>query len=294
MLDFRTPTLGDRERITSFVSASGQLGCDVTFTNTYLWRDHYDIRVAFTDGAYYKCYFTDGVLTGYTFPLTAGDPKKAIDAILADASERGVKPEIGLLNDHNAALIRELYGERVTITPDRDSYDYLYEREALAALSGKKYHAKRNHLSKFYRTYTDVSVEEICERNFGDVIDVCARWQEQGGDTGELGIIRDALGHFDVLGMFGILLYVDGRAVAMSMGSRISDEVCDVNFEKAVGIDEAYAVINQEFARRFDSFRFLNREEDMGLEGLRKSKLSYHPAAMVQKSTAVFAIENGK
>lgn len=288
MLDFRAPTIGDRERITAFVSESGQIGCDVTFTNTYLWRDHYDIRVAFTDDAYYKCYFTDGVLSGYTFPLTSGDPRRAIDTILADAHERGVKPEIGLLNDRNAELIRRLYGDRVRITPDRDSYDYLYERADLAQLSGKKYHAKRNHLSKFYRTYQDISVEEISERSFGDVIAVAARWQEKGGDTGELAIIRDALDRFDILGMFGILLYVDGRAVAMSMGSRISDEVCDVNFEKAVDIDEAYAVINREFAAHFDSFRYLNREEDMGLEGLRKSKLSYHPAAMVQKSTAEF------
>lgn len=288
MLDFRAPTLGDRERIEAFVRASGQIGCDVTFTNTYLWRDHYDIRVAFTDDAYYKCYFVDGVLTGYTFPLTTGDPKAAVDTILADASERGAQPMIGLLNDTNAAILKSLYGDRVSITPDRDSWDYLYERQALAELPGKSYHAKRNHISRFCRTYDDISIKEICENNFDDVLDIVARWQQKNGDTGELAIIRDALDHFDLLGMFGAVLYVGGRATAMSLGSRISDEVCDVNFEKAVDIDEAYAVINQEFAKRFDAFRYLNREEDMGLEGLRKSKLSYHPCMMVEKKTAVF------
>lgn len=288
MLDFRAPALDDQARIEAFVRRSGQIGCDVTFVNTFLWRNRYDIRVAFTDDAYYKCYFTAGALTGYTFPMTAGDPRAAVDRILDDARERGIQPLIGLLNDRNAELIRSWYGERVRIEEDRDSFDYLYDREALATLSGKKYHAKRNHLSRFYRTYGNYSVEEIKKENFSDVMSVAKRWQQGTEDTGELRALRDALMYYERLGLFGVLLYVDGRAVAMSMGSRISDDVCDVNFEKAVDIDEAYAVINNEFAKRFDSFRVFNREEDLGVEGLRKSKLSYHPSALLCKSTAYF------
>ena len=288
MLDFRTPTLDDRERIEAFVRESGQLGCDTTFTNTYLWREHYDIRVAFTDDAYYKCYYIGDELTGYCFPMTTGDVRNAVDTILADARERGIQPLIGLLNDRNAELIRKMYGEKASIRIDRDSFDYLYERKDLANLNGKKYHAKRNHIARFFRTYEDNSVKEICEENFSDVMAVAERWQQNGEDTGELDIIRDALTHFDTLGMFGLLLYADGCPVAMSIGSRINDAVCDVNFEKATDADGAYAVINNEFAKRYSTFRYFNREEDMGLEGLRKSKLSYHPAILLRKSTAVF------
>lgn len=288
MLDFRTPTLADKERIDAFVSLSGQIGCDVSFANTYLWRKHYDIRVAFTEDTYFKCYFTDGVLTGYVFPMTRGDIRKALDMIIDDARERGVPPVIGLLNDHNAAVICRLYGDRVRIKEERDAFDYLYLRSDLAGLSGKKYHAKRNHISRFYRTYDDFSFQEICKDNFDDVLDICRRWTEDDDDSGELDAIRDALEHFDELGLFGIVLYIDDRAVAMNIGSRINDSVCDVHFEKAVDVDEAYAVINNEFAKRFDSFTYLNREEDLGLEGLRKSKLSYHPAKLVRKSTAYF------
>ena len=288
MLEFRTPVLSDKARIDSFVKDCGGIGCDLTSTNTYLWREHYDIRVAFTDDSYFKCYYTNGGLSGYTLPLTKGDLRAAVDAVIADARERGVKPLIGLLSDENAALLKEMYGDSVDIKHDRDSFDYIYDRHALASLSGKKYHAKRNHVSRFFRTYFDVSVEEICELNFGDVLDIAERWQANSEDTGELDIIRDALEHFDELGMFGLLLYVDEKPVAMSIGSRISDEVCDVNFEKAVDIDEAYAVINNEFAKHYDSFTYLNREEDMGMEGLRKSKLSYHPDILYAKSTAVF------
>ena len=288
MLDFRSPRLDDQERIDAFVGASGQIGCDVSFVNTYLWRDHYHIRVAFTDDTYYKCYCSDGGVTGYAFPMTRGDIRTAVDAILADALERGVKPVIGLLTDHNAELIKSLYGDRVSISMDRDSFDYLYERRHLAQLTGKKYHAKRNHIARFCRDHEYYSVKELNKSSFYDAMLVAERWTVAGGDTGELPIIRDALAHFDELGLFGLVLYVAGRPVAMTIASRISDEVCDINFEKAVEVDEAYAVINNEFAKRFDTFRLLNREEDLGLEGLRKSKLSYHPDIFLRKSTAVF------
>jgi hypothetical protein len=289
MLDFRRPVLSDRERIEAFVQESGQIGCDITFTNTYLWREHYDIRVAFTDDSYFKSYYVGDRPMGYAFPMTRGDIRDAIELIRADAAERGIAPLIGLLNDTNAALVKELYGDRVTIRNDRDSFDYLYERSNLAHLSGKKFHAKRNHISRFFREHEDSSVEEICERNFDDVLSVTERWSaRQESDSGELDIIRDALDHFDELGMFGLLLYVEGRPVAMTLGSRVNDEVCDVNFEKAVEIDSAYAVINNEFAKRYDTFAYLNREEDMGLDGLRKSKLSYHPDILLRKSSAIF------
>jgi len=291
MLDFRTPTLDDRERIEAFVRESGQIGCDVSFVNTYLWREHYDIRVAFTDDTYYKCYMMDGQVTGYVFPLTRGEIRPAVERILDDARERGAAPVIGLLNDRSTEVIKCLYGDRVAIRMERDSFDYLYERAHLAELKGKKYHAKRNHISRFFREHSDVTVSEISGENFADVLSVVERWTAAGGDTGELEIIRDALTHFDELGLFGLLLYVDGRAVAMSIGSAISDAVCDVNFEKAVEINEAYAVINNEFAKHFNTFTFFNREEDMGLEGLRKSKLSYHPDILLRKSTAVFREE---
>lgn len=288
MLDFRTPTLADKERVDAFVRNCGQIGCDVSFVNTYLWRERYDIRIAFTDDTYFKTYFTNGRLTGYALPITLGNLRSAIDLIFDDAKERGVKPLIGLLNDANTELLRRLYEGRVRIEADRDAFDYIYERSNLANLSGKKYHAKRNHISRFLRTHDNYSVKEIYKGNFADVLSVAERWQSGNEDTGELTIIRDALDHFDELGMFGLLLYVDRVPVAMCMASEINDRVCDVNFEKAVEIDEAFAVINNEFAKHYDRYTLINREEDMGLEGLRKAKLSYHPDILYTKNTAIF------
>ena len=288
MLDFRTPTLADKERVDAFVRDCGQIGCDVTFTNTYLWRDRYDIRIAFDEDTYYKCYAADGQVTGYALPVTKGDIRRAIDRVLTDARERGGKPLIGLLNEANAEKLHRLYRGLATIREDRDSFDYIYEREHLAELSGKKYHAKRNHISRFIRNHPDHEVMELNEDTFADALSVAERWQQNAEDTGELAIIRDAFAHFDALGMFGLVLYVDGMPAAMCAASEINSCVCDVNFEKAVDVDGAYAVINNEFAKRFTQYTLVNREEDLGLEGLRKSKLSYFPDILYSKSFAVF------
>lgn len=288
MLDFRPPAITDRELIESFTRECGQIGCDISFTDTYLWRNRYNIMVAFDEDTYYKCYAMGGSVTGYALPITKGDIRKAVDNVVADARERGVKPFIGLLNSSNAELIHRLYEGGVSIREDRNSADYIYERVNLAALGGKKYHAKRNHISRFIRDNSDYSFKELCKDNFRDALYVADRWHQNNDDTGELEIIKDALEHFDDLGLFGLVLYVSGEPAAMCIASEINGSVCDVNFEKAVDIDGAYAVINNEFAKRFDKYTLINREEDMGLEGLRKSKLSYHPDILYSKYHAVF------
>jgi len=288
MLDFYPPTLDDRERVESFVRDCGQIGCDISFTNAYLWRNRYDIRIAFDDDTYYKCYALGGNVTGYSMPITKGDIRKAVDTVINDALERGTKPMIGLLNDANAELIHRLYSDRVHIKEDRSTLDYIYKRENLANLAGKKYHAKRNHISRFIRSCDKWEVRELGEDTFSDAMQISEIWQQSNDDTGELDIIRDAFAHFDELGMFGLVLYADGKPVAMCAASKINDRVCDVNFEKATDFDGAYAMINREFARYFDSFTLVNREEDIGLEGLRKAKLSYHPDILYSKSHAVF------
>ncbi|WP_316607452.1 phosphatidylglycerol lysyltransferase domain-containing protein [uncultured Ruminococcus sp.] len=288
MLDFRTPTLADKEIIDSFVRESGQIGCDVSFANTFLWRHKYHIKIAFDGDSYYKCYSMNGNVSGYALPMTRGDLRTAVDKVLADAKERGIKPLIGLLNDTNAERLSHLYAGQVMIENDRDAADYIYERTHLAELAGKKYHAKRNHISRFLRTYEDYEIRELCADNFSDAMLIAERWQQGAEDTGELSIIREAFENFDALGMFGLALYVEGEPAAMCIASELNCCVCDVNFEKALDFEGAYAVINNEFTKRFDQYTLVNREEDMGLEGLRKAKLSYHPDILYSKSIARF------
>ncbi len=288
MLDFYTPTLADISWMNEITQKSGQIGCDISFATTYLWRKKYDIRIAFYKNTLFKAYFgTDGSM-GYSFPIGELSPKEATEVILQDAKERGVKPLIGMLNRTNAEILSHLYPDTFEFVEERDSADYIYSRENLANLQGKKFHAKRNHISKFMRNNPDWVYKELCKDNIEDAYFVAHKWHMQNdSDKSELVAIREALDNFDELSLFGGVLYVNSRPVAMTIGSKINDSVCDVNFEKAVDVDGAYAVINNEFAKANAEFLQFNREEDLGIEGLRKSKLSYNPDKILMKYTAI-------
>lgn len=287
MLEFYTPTLNDKEWIESLTENCGQIGCDISFATTYLWRKKYDIKVCNFDGVLYKAYFSKENVLGYAFPVGDKPPKEMLEILMNDAKERGQKPLIGMLNKTNAEILSHLYPDVFEFCEERDSADYIYSRENLALLPGKKFHAKRNHISKFKRNNEDYHYTEINKSNIEDAYFVAHKWQMMNsGDKSELCAIREALDCFDELELFGGILYVNSRPVAMTIGSKINSSVCDVNFEKAVEVDGAYAVINNEFAKSNESFLQFNREEDLGIEGLRKSKLSYNPDKILMKYTA--------
>ena len=288
MLDFYTPTLADKKWIDPLVESCGQIGCDVSFATTFLWRNKYDIKVCNYNDTLYKAYFNKDGVGGYSFPIGDKPPKEMLDVIIADAKARGAKPLIGMLSKTNAEILSHLYEGVFDFFEERDSADYIYSRENLALLPGKKFHAKRNHISKFMRNNSDFCYKELDSSNFEDAYFVAHKWQmsSSAGDTSELLAIREALDNFDALELFGGVLYVMSRPVAMTIGSKINSSVCDVHFEKAVEVDGAYAVINNEFAKAHPEFLQFNREEDLGLEGLRKSKLSYNPDKIYMKYTA--------
>lgn len=288
MLDFHTPDLSDALWINPLTEHSGQIGCDISFANTFLWRNKYNIKVCNYKDTLFKAYFIKDASVGYAFPIGKLAPKEALEILMGDAGERGVKPLIGMLNKTNAEILTHLYPDTFTLIEERDSADYIYNRENLALLKGKKFHAKRNHISKFIRNYPGYVYRAIDSTNIEDAFFVAHKWHmHNDSDKSELSAIREALDNFDALSLFGGVLYVNARPVAMTIGSKINDFVCDVNFEKAVDVDGAYAVINNEFAKAHDKFLQFNREEDMGLEGLRKAKLSYNPDKILMKYTAI-------
>ena len=170
---------------------------------------------------------------------------------------------------------------RITSTTSRD----------LATLAGKRFHAKRNHISKFYRTYTDTRFETLSDSNITDALTVAKLWcAENDTDpeaSSEIMAIREMCDLKDEYNVKGAVLYVDSKPVAMTLGSEISPKVYDINFEKALReYDGVYAVINNEFAKTLTQYEYINREEDMGLEGLKKSKLSYNPVIILDRWNA--------
>lgn len=291
MLDFYTPTLEDASWVAEITENCGQIGCDISFATTYLWRNEYDIRICKYKDTFFKAYFDSDEQVGYSFPIGKMSPKEALEVLMNDAKERGQKALIGMMNKTNAEILSHLYPGKFEFTEERESADYIYSRENLANLAGKKFHAKRNHISKFKRNNEDYCYKAIDSSNIEDAYFVAHKWHMQhmqnDSDKSELLAIREALDNFEALSLLGGVLYVNSRPVAMTIGSKINSFVCDVNFEKAVDVDGAYAVINNEFAKAQEQFLQFNREEDLGIEGLRKSKLSYNPDKILMKYTAV-------
>ncbi|MEG1436658.1 MAG: phosphatidylglycerol lysyltransferase domain-containing protein, partial [Oscillospiraceae bacterium] len=162
-------------------------------------------------------------------------------------------------------------------------------------LPGKKFHSKRNHISNFEKTY-DWSYEEINKENMQECIEMNRKWEAEnkmrnpdGMNKEELAIIR-AFDNFDELGFKGGLIRANGEVVAYTMGERLNDNTFCTHIEKAFAdIRGAYPIINREFAKNtLTEYEFVNREEDMGIEGLRKAKLSYNPVYLVSKYRAVY------
>lgn len=291
MLNFKIIDKDQLEEYKKYYDYSTSFGCDTNLVNVYLWRYEYNINLAVFDDTLIKAYFRDdGTVWGYCMPV-GKNTKGALEEIFNDAKERGAEPNIVMLTTEQKALLESLYPNKFTFKPSLENQDYIYYSRDLATLEGKKFHSKRNHISRFYRTYKNTKFKMIDKTNISDAMRVVFDWYKENNissdDSSEIQVVREALENIENLKMSGALLYVDERPVAMTLGSEISDRVYDINFEKALrDYDGVYAVINNEFAKTLTQYEYINREEDMGIEGLRKAKLSYNPVIVLQRFTA--------
>ena len=298
----RAPELLDRAAVEKAVVDSGYIGSDAGFANIYLLRKKYDTLIALQDGFLFRYYNGLGSRRGYAFPLGGGDFRKALDWIVEDAHESERPLEFCLVDEPRAQILREYFEKAVSnraepvlhFENNRNDSDYIYSAENLATLPGNQYKKKRNHISRFKRTYGENWEFKAYPENdiTADILKVSQKWYEENDGISndflrlEHESIEKALQNREFLGLRGGVLYINGEPVAMTLASPISQDVLDVIYERSVGDFEhngAYAVINQQCARRCQNFLYLNREEDMGVEGLRKAKLSYKPEMILEK-----------
>ncbi len=293
MLNFREISLADRAILHEhFYRADGH-GSEYSFTNLLCWGEQ---RVAFLDG-------TPLILSrfgkhySYLYPL-CGNIREVLTQLRSDAHERGIPFRLfGLLSEETEELSR-LFPGKFTFRPVRDSFDYVYDIERLCELRGKKLQAKRNHCNRFEDAYPDYRVLPLTPELLPRCQEFTEQWYHshiEGGAgldyAGECQAIGRAFTHFDALRMEGIAIETSDGLVAFSMGNRIREDTFDVNFEKALAeVNGAYPTVNREFARllhtRYPALRFLNREDDMGIEGLRRAKESYFPDILLEKYLA--------
>ena len=292
MIPFKDIELQDKELITSFTLNSPRRNCDLSFSNLCSWRFLYNTKFAIMDGFLLLKFWADGELV-YMMPIGNGDLNKVLDALIEDANREG-EPFclLGICSGMCSELETFMPG-RFQFTADRDYADYVYLRSDLATLSGKKFQAKRNHINKFKKTY-NYEYTPIAADRIRECLDLEAEWckvnncDQHEGTGNERRALIYALHNFDALGLTGGILHVEGKIAAFTFGMPINQDTFGVHVEKAdTRIDGAYAMINYEFANHIpEQYIYINREEDLGIEGLRKAKLSYQPAIILEKYVA--------
>ncbi len=294
MIDFQPLSLAQRSRYAPILQAFGHRGCEYNFINLYAWGRQ---QAAMVEGN--LCIFSQ--FSGqsiYPFPIGFSDPKPTIDALIADAKERRIAFRITSLSPADCAYLQEHYPDMFHYHVVRDHFDYIYDINDLADLKGKKFQKKRNHVNRFHQQYPRAVTLPLNSETLPLLWQVFDRWYDARRNNDphsdvymERIAAKRALEHWQELELEGLVLMVDGQPVAATVASPLCEDAFDVHFEKAVDdVDGAYPVINQEFAKylraKCPALRWLNREDDLGIEGLRKAKLSYNPHHLIEKHWA--------
>lgn len=293
MIEFKDITVEDKDTITSFTMNSCRRNCDLSFSNLCSWRFMYNTKFAVIDNFLVFKFWLHGRVS-YMMPVGQGDPEKElIEKLIEDSQLEGEPLRLMGVCQGMKKRLNDILPGKFEFTTNRDYSDYIYLRSDLATLTGKKFQSKRNHINRFKKEYTYKYVPITPDR-VQECLYLEAEWckandcDKQDGTGNERQAIVFALEHFDELGLSGGILYANDKIVAFTFGMPINKETFGVHVEKAdTTVDGAYAMINFEFANHIpETFTYINREEDLGIEGLRKAKLSYQPETILEKFVA--------
>ena len=224
-------------------------------------------------------------------PIGKGNADSVVNKLIDDAHSRGNDFKMFAACHFVENQISDDMKDKFIMEPNRDSFDYVYNREDLATLKGNKFQQKRNHVNRFMKTYpnweyksTTLELIKLCIEKENEWFNSNDDYKHQDIDN-ERQALLFAMNHAEEIGIKGGVLFVDGNIVAFTFGFPINHKTFGVHFEKAdINYTGAFTVINQMFAKDIPAeFEYINREEDLGIEGLRKAKTSYNPAFLITK-----------
>lgn len=289
MLDFKKVELSDKARVKEHLRLSDFRGCEYTFGNMLLWGAHFNTMIAFKDNFCFEK-TGSGSDTMFVYPFGNGTVETAVTHIL-DYTERNGLPCVICANESVTESICDKF-PKATVRLYRDFCDYVYLADDLEDLVGKKYHAKRNHLNRFYEN--DWSYEPMSSVNIPECLAMNELWRAENvtdnsedahSKTVELDVVKRSLELFNELGYIGGVLRVNSEVQAFTFGERSAKDTFVVHVEKALRrYQGAYAAINREFVKSLGKkYMYIDREEDTGSENLRKAKMSYNPIFLEKK-----------
>ncbi|MCB2295159.1 phosphatidylglycerol lysyltransferase domain-containing protein [Clostridium algoriphilum] len=291
---FKKLCLEDKNSIDKYISPYKFLSCEYSFTSLYIWKDACDIQYTiYKQALILKKKDFDG---NYHFMQPLGYVSEDLGEIIEKLKEYREENDMKyLFKDLEESFIAEfnlLLNEKneFCIEEDRDNFDYLYEAKKLMTFSGKKLHSKKNHYNAFIKTYDYEVVDISDERVIKDVSHAAERWYEETNEKNiklyyELLAIKDIINNMNLLNLNGVAVYVDGKVAAFSIGESLNEKLAVIHIEKGdKNINGIYSFIAKTLIDKcFNNAEIINREQDLGIDGLRKSKMSYYPLKLEKK-----------
>ena len=284
--DFRPVTLSDRELFSGHYQRYPQVHSDNTFTNMVCWNDYAHYRYALKEGCIVLSSTIDG-MTRFRPPIGPRNPELLADVLVLAAKSQEEHPLV-VLDPDTRDWMAGLYPD-LPFQAERRYFDYVYLARDLSELPGKRYLTIRHQLNKFQKSCQPM-VEEIKDHNMDEIrdfLDLWCDWKDCDSDpvlSSEKEAVRFALDFYQELGLSGIAIRAEGKIGAISLFEGLNQDTALVHFEKGLpDCKGIYRAINAEAARVLcRDYIYINRESDMGVEGIREAKMRYHPHHMVQ------------
>ncbi|HZK55062.1 MAG TPA: phosphatidylglycerol lysyltransferase domain-containing protein [Desulfosporosinus sp.] len=297
MINFKKIELNDKQWMEPLLDIADLPGGHQNFTNLFAWSETYHYLVAQVKGyLVVKGLLND--LPYYFYPAGSGDIEIVFEAMQQDAASSGHEFVLVGVSPEDMAVMNRVFPDRFEYEEMRDNYDYVYLVDKLVTLSGNKLHAKRNYINRFKKEHLDWKFEQISLENLANCWEMNQEWckinaPNESVSAQECCAVRRCFNNFVTLGLEGGLIRAEGKVIAFTMGERLNSNTYITHIEKAFSaIAGSYQMINREFAaliqKNYPEQIYVNREEDMGFEGLRKAKLSYHPEKMEEKYFATY------
>lgn len=292
-LDFKPITLEDKPIIEGYTKAWEMECSDLSFINLFIWGANGKMEYAQLEDVLYIKLDYDGVPVYLWTPIPRYgvdvDYKKAVYVAIDYMKEIGTEPTLRSVWAPFKEKIEQSCPE-LFMKPLEIAWDYVYDRESLATLRGKKLHGKRNHINKFMKNYPDFEYKKLDTTMIAECLDLYDEWSSHKDETtieayDEKTSVCLALKNMDALGLTGGCILLEGQIVAFTVGERLLPHMQLIHIEKAnYEIEGLYPVINQQYVlHECQGVTLVNREEDMGIEGMRKAKRSYQPVKMIKK-----------
>ena len=301
MLQFAPIKIEDREIFERHSYALGEGSCDMAFANIFCWAHLHNPEIAkWGDFIFIRFGGVNGKSHTYMEPIGVGDNIIAFKILSEYVSSLNEPFKMAGMSANFAEKIRSSIPFcGYYLYPKRSQFDYIYNADYLRTLSGKKLQPKRNHINTFKKLY-NFTTEPLSASHKDDVLKLLEEWRE-GKENADLEayeserktIIR-GMDNFEALGLRGLALYVDGDLAAFTYGSAINNNTFCIHIEKGSSrYERSFAMINYLFANSLPSqYCYINREEDLGIQGLRDAKLSYQPIMLYPKFNLIEIIGN--